>query len=97
MKCFDIFKHLRGSGTVDKIKKYRRDSPLGVFTDLGRRDSPKPQSVKTPSEIPLGIPYYNTSQLLGVLFIVNPHIYSAKFVTMAFFCRFTLIFQMFLA
>ena len=24
--CFDIIKHLRRSGTVDKIKKYRRDS-----------------------------------------------------------------------
>ena len=29
-KLFDIFKHLRGSGTVDKIKKFRRDF-LGDF------------------------------------------------------------------
>ena len=41
-KLFDIFKHLRGSGTVDKIKKFRRDSPSGVFTDLGRRYLPQP-------------------------------------------------------
>ena len=27
LKCFDISKHLRGSGMVDKIKKYRRDIP----------------------------------------------------------------------
>ena len=60
LKCFDIFKHLRGSGTVDKIKKYRRDSPLGVFTDLRLRRIPTPRSVKTPSEIPLGIPYYSS-------------------------------------
>ena len=26
---FQIFEHLRGSGTVDKIKKYRGDSPSG--------------------------------------------------------------------
>ena len=52
-KLFDIFQHLRGSGTVDKIKKYRRDIPSGVFTDLRR-----PRSVKTSSEIPPGIPYY---------------------------------------
>ena len=26
-KLFDIFKHLRGSGTVDKIKKYHWDFP----------------------------------------------------------------------
>ena len=44
LKCFDIFLHLRGSGIVDKIKKYRRDSPSGVLN---------------PSKIPLGIPYYN--------------------------------------
>ena len=37
-KLFDISKHLRGSGTADKIKKFRRDSPSGVFTDLGRWD-----------------------------------------------------------
>ena len=35
LKCFDIFKHHRRPGTVDKIKKYCRDSPSGVFTDLG--------------------------------------------------------------
>ena len=29
-RLFDIFKHLRGSGTVDKIKKYRRDLPRAV-------------------------------------------------------------------
>ena len=52
--CSDIFKHLRGLGRVDKIRKYRRDSPSGVFTDLGHR------SVKTPSENPRGIPYYIT-------------------------------------
>ena len=27
LKCFDILKHLRASGKVDKIKKYRRDIP----------------------------------------------------------------------
>ena len=27
---------------VDKIKKYRRDSPSGVFAHLGRRDLPQP-------------------------------------------------------
>ena len=32
---FDIFKHLRGLYWVDKIKKYRRDNPLGIFTHLG--------------------------------------------------------------
>ena len=32
--CFDIFKHLRGSGTVDKIKKYRRDVPRGLSLTL---------------------------------------------------------------
>ena len=26
-KLFDISKHLRGSGSVDKIKKFRRDVP----------------------------------------------------------------------
>ena len=40
--CFDIFKHFRGSGTVDKIKKYRRDIPRDSFTHLGRRDAPHP-------------------------------------------------------
>ena len=34
--CFDIFKHHKGSGTVDKIKKYRRDGPSGIFIQLGR-------------------------------------------------------------
>ena len=35
-KPFDIFKHHKGLGTVDKIKKYRRDSPSVMFTHLGR-------------------------------------------------------------
>ena len=30
-KLFDIFKHLRGSGRVDKIKKYRRDFPGSFY------------------------------------------------------------------
>ena len=30
--CFDIFKHHRRSGTVDKIKKYRRDIPWGFLS-----------------------------------------------------------------
>ena len=47
-RLFDIFKHLRGSGTVDKIKKYRRDSPSGAFTDLGRRDLPQPPASVNP-------------------------------------------------
>ena len=59
-KLFDIFKHLRGSGTVDKIKKFRRDVPREFFSDRDRLDSRRPWSVKTPSEIPLGIPYYST-------------------------------------
>ena len=46
--CSDIFEQLRGSGMVDKIKKYRRDSPLGVFTDLGRRDVPQPMASAHP-------------------------------------------------
>ena len=42
---FDIFKHLRGSGTVDKIKKFRRDVPweflpsaaVGIYLSLRLR------------------------------------------------------------
>ena len=34
--------------SVDKIKKYRRDCPSGVFTDLGRRDSPQPSASANP-------------------------------------------------
>ena len=34
LKCFDIFLHLRGSGMVDKIKKYRRDVPRGLSLTL---------------------------------------------------------------
>ena len=30
-KLFDISKHLRGSGTADKIKKFRRDVPRGFL------------------------------------------------------------------
>ena len=45
---FNIFKHHRGSGTADKIKKYRWDSPSGVFTNLGRRDSAKPKAEANP-------------------------------------------------
>ena len=48
LKCSDIFEQLRGSGTVDKIKKYRRDSPSGDFTDLGRRDLPQPPASVNP-------------------------------------------------
>ena len=40
--CSDIFKHLRGSETVDKIKKYRRDISRDSFTHRGRRDAPHP-------------------------------------------------------
>ena len=43
-KLFDIFKHLRGSGTVDKIKK----TPSGVVTDLGHRDSLQPSASANP-------------------------------------------------
>ena len=32
--CSDIFKHLRGSETVDKIKKYHRDVPRGLSLTL---------------------------------------------------------------
>ena len=49
LKCFDIFLHLRGSGMVDKIKKYRRDSPSGVFTDLGHWDLPQPTASVNPN------------------------------------------------
>ena len=38
-KLFDISKHLRGSGMVDKIKKYRRDVPRGLSLTLAM-DSP---------------------------------------------------------
>ena len=31
-KVFDIFKHHRGSGTVDEIKKCRRDVPRGFLS-----------------------------------------------------------------
>ena len=48
LTLFDISKHHRGSGTVDKIKKYRRDSPSGVFTDLGRRDLPQSMASVNP-------------------------------------------------
>ena len=33
-KLFDIFRHLRRWGTVDKIKKFRRDVPREVLTPL---------------------------------------------------------------
>ena len=33
---------------VDKIKNYRRDSPLGVLTPLGRWDSPQPLASANP-------------------------------------------------
>ena len=42
--CLDIFKHHKGSGTVDKIKKYHQDSPSGDFTDLGHWDLPQPMA-----------------------------------------------------
>ena len=42
LKCFDIFKHLRGLKSVDKIKKYHRDIPRDSFTHLGHRDAPHP-------------------------------------------------------
>ena len=42
------FKHHRRSETVDKIKKYCQDSPSGVFTDLGRRDSTQPSASANP-------------------------------------------------
>ena len=45
---FKIFEHVRGSGTVDKIKKYRRDSTSGAFTDLGRRDLTQPPASVNP-------------------------------------------------
>ena len=48
LTCSDIFEQLRGSGTVDKIKKYCRDSPSGDFTDLGRRDVPQPTASVNP-------------------------------------------------
>ena len=35
--CFELFEHIRGPGTVDKIKKYRGDRPSGIFTHQGRR------------------------------------------------------------
>ena len=33
---------------VDKVKKYRRDSPLGVFPNHGRRDVPQPTASAHP-------------------------------------------------
>ena len=35
--------------SVDKIKKYRRDSPSGDFTDLGRQDLPQPTALVNPN------------------------------------------------
>ena len=37
-----------GSGMVDKIKKYRRDSPSGVLTAFGRWDLPQPTASVNP-------------------------------------------------
>ena len=34
LTCFDIFEDLRGSGTVDKIKKCHRDIPRDCFHTL---------------------------------------------------------------
>ena len=45
---YHAFKHLRRSVSVDKIKKYHRDSPSGVFTDLGLRDSSQPRASANP-------------------------------------------------
>ena len=42
---FDIFLHLRGLKLVDKMKKYRRDNPLGIVTDLGCGLSPHPSGL----------------------------------------------------
>ena len=61
LKCFDIFKHLRGSGSIDKIKKFHRDVPweflltaaVGICLSLWLRQIP------TAAENPLGIPYYS--------------------------------------
>ena len=42
----DIFKHLRGSETLDKMK-YRRDSPSEIVTHRGRGLSPHPSGSVT--------------------------------------------------
>ena len=41
-KLFDISKHLRGSGTVDKIKKYRRDNSRECSLTLAVSKLPQP-------------------------------------------------------
>ena len=82
-KLFDIFKHLRGSGRVDKIKKYRRDflgsfyrpRPSGFASAFGFGESRRPRSVKTPSEIPLGIPYYNICIYIYMYVYIYIYIY----------------------
>ena len=51
LKCFDILWYRRGSGTVDKIKKYRRDSPSGVFTHLARRELRRPTGSVIPDHL----------------------------------------------
>ena len=68
---FNMFNLLKGSMSVDRIKKYCRDSSSGILTPLGRRDSlnpepywfgesQRPRGVKIPSGIPLGIPCYSS-------------------------------------
>ena len=49
---------------VDKIKKFRRDF-------LGSFNSPWPSGVKTPSEIPPGIPYYTLLFLPPILYFFS--------------------------
>ena len=59
----DIFKHLEGSDTADKIKmslrNFYRPRPSGFASAIGFGESRRPRSVKTPSENPLILPYYS--------------------------------------
>ena len=46
---FDIFKHHRRSGMLDKYTKLLWVTPSGDFTDLGRRDLPQPMASLNPN------------------------------------------------
>ena len=90
LKLFDIFKHLKGLKSVDKIKKYHRNIPWGfnlhspwpsgVTSPYWFSDSRWPRGVQISSGIPPGIPYYNPlSSILfsssGVQYIIHNYIY----------------------
>ena len=51
---------------VDTMKKYRRDSPSGVFTHLDRRDAPHPMG----SGHPEGHGEYKLSRKTLLVFLI---------------------------